>query len=801
MRQSSSDKPDILIVTITPTECDAIKSIFSDDGRKVYEQKTLEEFVYYDFGEIGGARVWVVRCPGMGNEGTTGATLSIQKAIKETSPQAIIMVGIAFGIRKHEHQIGDVLISRQIIAYESQRIGPAGVYARGDRMSATSKLIQKFENNAQEWSKTEHGVPVHSGLILSGNKLVDDLSFRSQLINLEPEAIGGEMEGAGLCAAAYDNHVDWILVKAISDWGDGNKGYDKSQRQTQAALNAARLTYCVLEQGNIVRSAKVALSSKASPSKLKMGDKAEKSLLEENITRIEQQLSSSNYKSAIDIGRTVSEKIGFQFEVDDPETELLHGKFWTFFAIALIYSEGTQEAFPILNRVINRLEERGNFYKQLDPNSILLQGYHLVLGRAYNHLGYGYWMDKGCYGAALKEFHNGLSHFIEGKWEQETATVYDNLGRVYAQLGHRMHAEFLIGHGLNIRKKTRNEYRRALSLNSSAILHLSYGHALQAVLESEKALELFKLQIEKHGSRGYGLALLTKGRALRMLGSHWRYGNDLSVFQEYLDNSIAALQQAEAIFSNIDEDIRVFQAYRELGCVYRECFLMSQDEDEERARVTAREAEKYYKRIISFRDNRSKYPLLYVDVCHDLALLHFFQGQLSLVEESLTKVLGDIPPVYRTFTKEIDLHSSEDYWQILGKIYSLKGDLAFRAIQFPAGYANGASLCDDPDDKNRQKLGESFRYYIQSAAYFGRFVTVPVLSSDYPLYSQSLESHLRFAQKLYERLSILDAKDLRFLRSEIYPQTVKEYELDAGWIDPFFRKPFDLLLRQSTTML
>lgn len=79
---------------------------------------------------------------------------------------------------------------------------------------------------------------MHFGLVLSGEKLIDSLAYKKRLLALEPEAVGGEMEGAGLYAAANDAGVDWILVKAICDWADGTKN---SAAQPQAARNAAEL--------------------------------------------------------------------------------------------------------------------------------------------------------------------------------------------------------------------------------------------------------------------------------------------------------------------------------------------------------------------------------------------------------------------------------------------------------------------------------------------------------------------------------------------------------------------------------
>jgi hypothetical protein len=83
------------------------------------------------------------------------------------------------------------------------------------------------------------GAEVRFGVMLTGEKLVDNVDFRDQLYDLEPEAIGGEMEGTGLYVACQDKKVDWILVKAICDWADGQKAKDKDARQQTAALNAA----------------------------------------------------------------------------------------------------------------------------------------------------------------------------------------------------------------------------------------------------------------------------------------------------------------------------------------------------------------------------------------------------------------------------------------------------------------------------------------------------------------------------------------------------------------------------------
>ena len=76
-------------------------------------------------------------------------------------------------------------------------------------------------------------------MILSGEKLIDNIDYRDQLLKLDNEAVGGEMEGAGLYVSSHDHKVDWIVIKAICDWADGNKKKNKTRRQKKAAKNAA----------------------------------------------------------------------------------------------------------------------------------------------------------------------------------------------------------------------------------------------------------------------------------------------------------------------------------------------------------------------------------------------------------------------------------------------------------------------------------------------------------------------------------------------------------------------------------
>jgi nucleoside phosphorylase len=240
----------ILLITVTKVETQAVLNTFKASTSQTWQRRHIEEKTYYSLGEVGGAEIFLVQSE-MGTGTPGGALLTTYKAIAALHPNAVIMVGIAFGtkpvseIEPKGQNLGDILVAKQIMAYEPGRI-KGEFRPRGDRVTVSTNLLDKFRSGEIDWE----GAPVQFGLILSGEKLVNDLEFRTQLLNIEPEAIGGEMEGSGLFVAASDAQVDWILVKAICDWADGFKD-DKGQ--SLAAKNAAQFVCHVLELGGVVK--------------------------------------------------------------------------------------------------------------------------------------------------------------------------------------------------------------------------------------------------------------------------------------------------------------------------------------------------------------------------------------------------------------------------------------------------------------------------------------------------------------------------------------------------------------------
>lgn len=232
---------DVLLVTATEVETLAIFEAFEGTGSTDPQLQVIGDKTYHDLGTIKETRVWLVQSE-KGSVSLGAAQQTVQKGIEALEPSAVVMVGIAFGVDPETQKIGDILVAKQLLLYEPQRVGAKVTLARGVRTDCSPRLLDRCRNAKLRWKEAS----VHFGVVLSGEKLVDNLALRKKLVKFEPEAIGGEMEGAGLYTACQDRHVDWILVKAICDWAD-NKGEDKDKRQAIAARNAAQFVLHTLQ--------------------------------------------------------------------------------------------------------------------------------------------------------------------------------------------------------------------------------------------------------------------------------------------------------------------------------------------------------------------------------------------------------------------------------------------------------------------------------------------------------------------------------------------------------------------------
>jgi len=190
-----------------------------------------------------------------GNRESQRATSDLQAAFQ---PRAVVAVGIAFGAEEDKQQLGDVLVSKFIVDYEMGKVHRDGSLSlRGARPEASYVWLRALEQLDTRCNNDHHANTtwprLHFGGLLSGEKLVDQLDYRNGLKKLaeQDDIVGGEMEAVGLHSALRGTSTDWLVIKAICDWADGNKGQDKERRQQDAAEHAAQVVKMLIDSGTL----------------------------------------------------------------------------------------------------------------------------------------------------------------------------------------------------------------------------------------------------------------------------------------------------------------------------------------------------------------------------------------------------------------------------------------------------------------------------------------------------------------------------------------------------------------------
>jgi len=252
----------VLIVTVTNVETRAVLNA-ANNYKTIYGKNST----YYDLGIVGNTHVFLVRS-GMGSVGSSGSTVTISEAISFLQPNTIVATGIAFGVNPIKQVIGEILVSDRVFVYGPKRVGitsknKSQQIPRGPRVSASPRLLDRFKDGEIHWSESS----VRFGLIFSGEELIDNIARRNELLEIEPEAIGGEMEATGLYSIAEREKIDWIVVKAICDWADGKKGENKKANQELAAQNAAEFVFSVIRRGGLASQQSFPVSAFASSQK------------------------------------------------------------------------------------------------------------------------------------------------------------------------------------------------------------------------------------------------------------------------------------------------------------------------------------------------------------------------------------------------------------------------------------------------------------------------------------------------------------------------------------------------------
>ncbi|OHE73654.1 MAG: hypothetical protein A2Y14_04210 [Verrucomicrobia bacterium GWF2_51_19] len=231
----------LLILTATNYETKKIHKEAEKVGLKIAKEAVRDQVVY-NMGTLGGVEVFHMQTGMMGMLEPNATPLALMSVFRDIHPQYVVSTGIAFGNKGKGQTLGDILISRQVANYETRKEKNGEILSRGDKV--TSPMLPLVNASIHNWK----GAKVHQGLTLSGNALVNSESFLHYLAQREPEYLGGDMEAYGVYSVSSMMGAKWVMIKGISDWGDGTKN---DAFHSIALHNAGQFIFHMIQDGNL----------------------------------------------------------------------------------------------------------------------------------------------------------------------------------------------------------------------------------------------------------------------------------------------------------------------------------------------------------------------------------------------------------------------------------------------------------------------------------------------------------------------------------------------------------------------
>lgn len=205
-------------------------------------------------GTFGGCKAALVQTR-MGSRCQDEIESALQDLLKA---QAVVAVGVAYASDSRKCEYADVLISTHIEdPGDPKVIEGIRILNRGEKIEINRELHDTFCYQKETWvrfERTESSSNAKyskacSGIILSAPWLVDSAEYKAKLLQMAPEAIGGEMEGFVLLQVQKKlrdqaRHIGVIVIKGVADYADGSK---RNEWQLTAAMAAADFACYQLE--------------------------------------------------------------------------------------------------------------------------------------------------------------------------------------------------------------------------------------------------------------------------------------------------------------------------------------------------------------------------------------------------------------------------------------------------------------------------------------------------------------------------------------------------------------------------
>ncbi|HHF3528003.1 TPA: 5'-methylthioadenosine/adenosylhomocysteine nucleosidase [Haemophilus influenzae] len=178
--------------------------------------------------------------------GKVAAAIGTTALLQLAKPDFVINTGSAGGVAKGL-KVGDIVISDET-RYHDADVTAFG-YEKGQLPANPAAFLsdKKLADLAQEIAEKQ-GKSVKRGLICSGDSFINSEDKITQIQADFPNVTGVEMEAAAIAQVCYAFNVPFVVVRAISDSGDGEASISFEEFLPLAAKQSSTLVLGMIDR-------------------------------------------------------------------------------------------------------------------------------------------------------------------------------------------------------------------------------------------------------------------------------------------------------------------------------------------------------------------------------------------------------------------------------------------------------------------------------------------------------------------------------------------------------------------------
>ena len=237
------DMSSILLMTFNTKEEEAIWRTFDPHSKRMTVYKN--GITYDVLGNLSGVAYLHMHS----DQQNTPAAISAANAIRDwPNLKLIAAVGICCG-DPNNVSLYDVVVSTTVYNHQAESFESAEErIPRGDSLRVAHKVEQRFRDVDKEQQRigNMHWPKVDFSPVMSGDSLIKIATERDRIMRLHHGSHSIEMEAYGVAEAAFRGGIDWVMVKSISDFGEGKNNRCEDEQQNHAANNAAYVAFTAL---------------------------------------------------------------------------------------------------------------------------------------------------------------------------------------------------------------------------------------------------------------------------------------------------------------------------------------------------------------------------------------------------------------------------------------------------------------------------------------------------------------------------------------------------------------------------